>query len=50
MMPRLLELVWQMSLRAGRPTTSSGRLGGGAAQTIDGMLFVGIRPATHRAA
>ena len=49
MMPRLLELVWRMSLRAARPATSYGPRDA-VLQTIDGMLFVGIRPATHRAA
>jgi hypothetical protein len=49
MMPTLLQLVWQMSLRGGRWTPPS-EAREPRVQTIDGMLFVGIRPATHRAA
>ncbi len=48
MIPRLLELAWLMSHRnvaeRQRPPVDV------ATPTIDGMLFVGIRPATHDAA
>ena len=49
MIPRLLELAWLMSHRdiATRPTTPPADAG---ARTIDGMLFIGVRPATHHAA
>jgi hypothetical protein len=48
MIPRLLELAWLMSHRntAKRQTPHADA----AAHTIDGMLFVGVRPATHHAA
>jgi hypothetical protein len=48
MMPRLLELAWLIShlTQQGRRTTPSAAAG----QTIDGMLFVGIRPASRHAA
>jgi hypothetical protein len=49
MMPRLLELVWLIALREDRGTSHSGtRMG--CVQTIDGMLYVGLGPARHRAA
>ena len=49
MIPRLLELVWLMSHRddATRQTPPAADA---ATRTIDGMLFVGVRPATHHAA
>lgn len=48
MIPRLLELAWLIShlTQQGRRTTSACAAG----HTIDGMLFVGISPASHRAA
>jgi hypothetical protein len=49
MMPRLVELAWLIALREGggarRTATPAG-----CTQTIGGMLYFGIRPATHRAA
>ena len=49
MIPRLLELAWLMSHRnvATRLTPPAATA---AVHTIDGMLFVGVRPASHRAA
>jgi hypothetical protein len=48
MIPRLLELAWLMSHRnvAKRQTPHEDA----TAHTIDGMLFVGVRPASHHAA
>jgi hypothetical protein len=48
MIPRLLELAWLMSHRnvARRQTPAADA----CEHTIDGMLFVGVRPAAHHAA
>ena len=49
MIPRLIELAWLMSHlnTAKRPSPP---VAVAATHTIDGMLFVGVRPAAHHAA
>lgn len=53
MMPRLLELMWLMSRREmprSRQLHPSSADTSCRSRTIDGMLFVGIAPASHHAA
>lgn len=49
MIPRLLELVWLMS-RSGSSVRRPSLVAGACTSSIDGMLFVGVRPAPHHAA
>jgi hypothetical protein len=50
MIPRLLELAWLMSHRDVTARCTPPAVAAAPARTVDGMLFVGVRPATHHAA